>query len=675
MSSLSHIPEPDHSESAESETTDLKVVGKDGSRRKADAGYYTYDEAAPYVWESLQTRKRPAKRYNDRLDTLCRELIAAAIDGDGKEDEIWACLEDIRTRHPDVYPAIKTALDRTKPPADRPIVEITTERHKVVDQTIIALGADPDLYYRGKRLVEVVREERSLIHLTTQTTMSGVSGSAKIIDLDDQVIGTRLTRFAEFIQWRKDKKGELYSVPCHPPDWLYKSIARQQHWRGIRPLVAIAECPYPRFDGSIVETPGYDPATMTVYLPSIEFPRVPEHPTRDDARAAAGRILEYVKFFPFKSDDDRAVFLAGMLGVIARQGIVGSMPGIAVNGNKAGTGKGKLVDGMVIPGTGRLAPVSKYPYDDAEAGKVKTSVVLAGKTLMSFDNLNEGTAYGGGDVDSLITGKITDDRIMGGSTMTGELIVRLVCFVNGNNIEPTKDATRRWLVCNLVTDQEHPERREDLVDADGNDLPDFGAIMLENRGSIVRDCLTILRAHSLAGYPRRNPDSSPLGGPLASFDAWDRIIRGAIHFATGLDCTKTQLEAAEHSSDFLEKVGLIEGLYELPGAKLGERGITAAEIYKLVDENPSAYQQLRDALRSRGRAGKLAEPRIIGNHLKALLNNPLGGFRLTKHNKEKQRYACWLVERLRDNLSFEDDEESESCESCESVLYPPMVVF
>ena len=554
-------------------------------------------------------------------------------------------LPDERSRVSAKRPPLRLVVADEEPPAatsipTRPSIEVNTERHEVETKALDALRADPDLYYRGESLVTVIRESSNLVHLTSQTTMVNVAGSPKIITLADPVIGTRITSFAEFFKWRTGRDGEMTMVSAHPPDWLIKSIATRKYWPNIRPLVAVAECPYPRPDGTLVETPGYDESTAILYAPSVVFPEVPTKPTRGDAEASWHRIRQIVRHFPFRSPDDEVVYLAGVLGVIARQGIIGSMPGIAVNGNKAGTGKGYLVNGMVIPGTGRIAPCSKYPYDDAEAGKVKTSIVRSGKSVVSFDNLNEGTKYGGGDVDSLITAKVTDDRVLGASEQTGELIVRLVCFCNGNNIEPVKDAHRRWLVCNLETSFEHPERRSDLLDEHGKPLPDFDAQVLDARPEIVRDALTILRSHAQAGWPN--------GGwaPLGSFGHWDRVVRGAVWFATGRDCTTTQQIAAEESSERIEKLALLEGIRELPGGKFGERGVTCAEAVRFVEGFPDQYHTMRNALLSRGRNGKLADSTQLGNILRGLANNPIGGYKLVKHPILKQKVVAWVVDEI-----------------------------
>jgi len=513
-------------------------------------------------------------------------------------------------------------------------VEINTRRFEVVERAINAVAKlDRDIYRRGESLVTVIREENDVLQLTVKTSLRGVAGTPKIITLSDAVVGDRLTRSCDFIQWRKDKSGNDVAIEAHPPDWLIKTVATRKHWPGIRLLASVAECPFPRPDGTIVEEPGYDRATATLYMPSMHFPKVPRHPTRDDARAAWDRIRSYFRYFPFASEDDAVVTLAAMFNIIARPAVVGAVPGVAINGNRASTGKGILVDGVTIAGTGRTAPAMKYPQDPTEAGKLKTSIVRSGKLVVSFDNLPEGGTYGGADFDSLLTAMTMEDRILGQSETTGEMVVRIAPFVNGVNISPGKDAFRRWMVSNLITELENPEQRDDIPE--GQDLR---ALILENRAQIVLDLLTILQAHAGAHRPTGR------WAPLGSFEEWDRVVRGAVWFATDRDCCATQFAAAADSPDRRDKVALLEGWRELPGGKAGEGGVTTAEALDLVKNNLQSYQTLRGVFMQRGQKGQLADPRNIGKALSAMYKSIWGGLRLIKNPTLRHGAVPWMVE-------------------------------
>jgi hypothetical protein len=78
-------------------------------------------------------------------------------------------------------------------------------------------------------------------------------------------------------------------------------------------LEGVIEVPILRADGTVLEVPGYDRKTGILYVPEITYPAVPNHPTREDARAVAKVLLDVVVDFPFKGDDHKAAWLAALL--------------------------------------------------------------------------------------------------------------------------------------------------------------------------------------------------------------------------------------------------------------------------------------------------------------------------------------------------------------------------
>ena len=228
-----------------------------------------------------------------------------------------------------------------------------------------------------------------------------------------------------------------------------------------------------------------------------------------------------MKEFPFKDPNlDRAVWLAHLLTAIMRPAIPEAAPGVAYIGNTAGVGKGLLVHTVGIIATGRPVPATSYPLDKEEARKVKVTLALSGVQLVLLDDLDEGQSYGNGPLDSMITEtKIGNERVLGTMQQTGEIHLRPTWCLNGNNLAPARDAHRRWLICNIVTELEHPEERkverEDLLDQ-----------VHKHRATLLRDALIVLKAHALAGYPKGD------WAPLGSFYKWDKIVRGAVWYAT-----------------------------------------------------------------------------------------------------------------------------------------------
>ena len=140
--------------------------------------------------------------------------------------------------------------------------------------------------------------------------------------------------------------------------------------------------------------------------------------------------------------------------------IRGPVPGLALIGNKAAVGKGKLVHIASIIATGRPCPATSYPTKKEEASKVKSALAMSGTSMVLLDDLDEGASYGNGPMDSCITENIINERILGGNKLSGPIELRPTWFLTGNNIVPGRDAYRRWLVCNLVSDLASPEERK-----------------------------------------------------------------------------------------------------------------------------------------------------------------------------------------------------------------------
>ena len=214
-------------------------------------------------------------------------------------------------------------------PRERPAIEISTERHEVVDATIKALAADPDLYRRGNMLVQVIDEPNESVPLTGKTTLAGVRGTPSIVSLSDAITGCFLTRNATFFQWRKAKGGRGLSADVHPPDWLIKAVATRKVLAGHPPAGwPSSSAPTPGPTGRSSRPAGIRPARRgTLYRPSIEFPPVPAAADPGGRRGRLGADRGVVGQFPFATEDDEAVFLAALLTVIARPGDRRAGPG------------------------------------------------------------------------------------------------------------------------------------------------------------------------------------------------------------------------------------------------------------------------------------------------------------------------------------------------------------
>jgi hypothetical protein len=278
---------------------------------------------------------------------------------------------------------------------------------------------------------------------------------------------------------------------------------------------------------------------------NCEFLPVPASPTQENAWEAANRLFALTSDFPFPTNADWAAWLAGLLTPLAREAIDGPVPGLAECGNKAGIGKGLLIDVIGTIVTGRKMPKSYYPADPEEAQKVKVSIALDGSLLTHFDNVPDGTSYGNSALDSAITSTTIDDRILGSSKRTGEIPWRTCCFLSGNNITPGRDAHRRWLMCNLITELERPQERNDLT------IANLAKHVEQHRAE------SAMPHHPACSFPQVIRWIRATG----SFEAGSMDSR-CTGSQTGEDCCST-LRKRRMIPERLQRIALLEGWLEL----------------------------------------------------------------------------------------------------------------
>ena len=175
--------------------------------------------------------------------------------------------------------------------------------------------------------------------------------------------------------------------------------------------------------------------------------------------------------------------------------------------------------------------------------------------------------------------------------------------------------------------------------------------MHKHRATLLRDALTILKAHAVAGYPKGD------WAPLGSFYEWDKIVRGAVWFATGQDCNRTRQEAANESPERLRKLALLEALEAIQntfidGGQPYKNGVTTGDILALTSETEGSehmgnktkytYPDLHSAVTAFPAENRKSLSQILGGVITGLKNKTLGGHRLIK-NGERNHSAIWLV--------------------------------
>lgn len=486
-------------------------------------------------------------------------------------------------------PESSAADDRQRP---GPEIRIGPDERRIVDEAIVALAHDQGLYQRAGALVHVVRDAAP-----AKLRVSGSGPRIAAVEMPNL-----RERLAEVATWRR---GGDEPKPVHPPDWVVKAVAARRQWPGVRPLEGVIESPTLRADGSVLQTPGYDEPSGLVYSPSTEYPPIAERPTRDDALRARDALLEIVVDFPLATETHRAAWLAAALTPFARAAIDGPAPMMLIDGNVRGCGKTLLADAISVLATGRPAPRMTCPSDDDEMRKIIVSVALAGYRLVLLDNV--AGALGSPSLDAALTGNEFQGRLLGTNDVA-TLRLSMTWVSTANNVVLSGDLVRRVLPIRLESREETPEERT------GFQHPELLTWLAGERPRMVAAALTILRAYFLT-------DNKPASlTPWGSFEAWSRLVRGAVTWLGMPDpaAGRVELESADRDSEVLWR--LLAAWESLDPQRLG---LTAAEAMRAVEARSADAALLGDLLAEA--MGPSVDARVLGKSLRRLRRRVAGG--------------------------------------------------
>jgi hypothetical protein len=439
----------------------------------------------------------------------------------------------------------------------------------------------------------------------------------------------------ELFQLRRSKRGrngEEHEIPCDCPIDLGRYVLVNAQ---LLPLLSISRTPVLRMNGSVLEKPGYDRATGIYYAPEIEFPAVPERPTRDDARRGYERLCRPFRGFPFATEADKAAVVGEVLTLLTRH-LVPRAPAFLHNATEAGSGKTKLFDTVAIIALGSNPALLNADIldDETELRKVLTTLTLSAAPLAVFDNVKRGGEIGSPGLANFLTATIYSDRLL----CVNETVEATICTtvgLTGNGCEVVGDNTRRVVRVDLDAGMERPELRAFAFDCEVEARAE--------RGELVAAALTMLRAHALEGRPQV-PGRSVLG----SFEDWDRLVSGALVFAGApdplvlLDKTRTADPERNRLGEVLRVLKALGG--EQSAMKAGEIIWAAQEaLRRRTGDEKAEAQEWVDTL---GRFGKDGVPnaRSLGRYLTMNAGRVFDGMRLqavfdahTKSNSFKVR--------------------------------------
>ncbi len=456
-----------------------------------------------------------------------------------------------------------------------PQVIITTDEGEANDQAIAALALLPDLYTRFGTFVRSVETKRRRPGEAEAYT------KAEVKTVTDPLLREYMSRAARWSEVKEDPNGGDTTAPAHPPDWSVKAVQARGYYPEQPPLYHLAESPTLLHDGRIIQEAGYDAASGVLCVSKIAV-EVPEKLTREDAIEASQKLLRLIAQVPLESPAARSAFLAGLLTPVARWCFKGQTPVFMFDANRAGSGKGFMMNMISTIALGRPCDHTVQTADEEEERKFITSKVLTAQPIVFIDECDK--PFGSGPLQGLITTGTWAPRLLGTNESPAHDCY-MVLYAAGNNVQyKSSDITRRICTIRIVTDLDDPEART------GFDIDDMPAYLEANRAELFEAALTMLRAWLQSGL--KASDLEGWGGRWGSFDDWDRVVRGAIVFAGLADPIATKATAANPTV----KEGLpdlVAGLEEaiLTVSATGEA--SSAEVHALLEANDSLRKELR----------------------------------------------------------------------------------
>mgnify|MGYP005844577975 CR=1 FL=1 len=316
--------------------------------------------------------------------------------------------------------------------------------------------------------------------------------------------------------WKMVTQGDAaVPVDCDPPAGLLKQIIAQGERRKLKPLDGVITAPTIRLDGSTLTAPGYDAITRLLFDPMGEdVPDVPMRPTVEQARAALDMLMQPFETFPFVDAAARGALLAAILTAVVRP-VLPTAPAFAFDAPIQGSGKTLLATCIGALIEGRVPDVWPHTQgrDDEETRKRLFTALRTGCRALVWDNVTG--IFDSASMAAFITADAMVDRVLGKSESI-RIPNRALLILTGNNLQLAGDLPRRVIMCRIDPETDQPFARQFEIDP--------LAHVLEHRMDMLSAACSLIRA-------RFTLEMKPAPGRLASFEAWDDLVRQTVVWA------------------------------------------------------------------------------------------------------------------------------------------------
>lgn len=532
-----------------------------------------------------------------------------------------------------------------KAEARRAAIEARRQRITASKRPRIELGTDPESIRTLAKAIDdgllpdtYVRAGAVVVVETPSGAVTNDGEAAQVITIVDPTKLTRLLADHTFTYEMATEKlpdgdAEFVETETCPKSFVAASALSSTKWENLPVLEGIVTAPLFRPDGTLMQEPGYDKATRVIYSPTLPLAEVPEHPTREELRAAKDFILNKLLVnFPWV-EQDRANYLGMLVAPLMRHYLGGvPVPLAAVDAASPETGKSLLTTIMTKVYSGFIRP---WVGDDDELRKAITSILVdKGGAVVCLDNVGKGETVDQPTLAALLTMRVWSDRILGVST-TVRVPNDRVWFVTGNSLSIGGDIASRTVLIRLDAMMPNPGRRPPSEFVLGDleewlDKPD-------NQATVLHHLLVLVRGWILAGAKR-------IETPMRTFTPWASATAGFLAWLGegGFMVNRDSL----HEVD--EEEAQYGAFYSQWHALFGERVMTAMELREsaLPDTghvpNPDR-QDWKGAFLVRKKDGAIPSASGLGKMLASERGRFRGGYRLNGHYDDHTKIWSYSV--------------------------------
>ncbi len=535
----------------------------------------TFDDGSPYPWsiEELRHKCRDAARSN-------------TTSGEMEKRRGWM-------------------LEEPEKAAEKHIIELTAQVAQTSTEVLAALAdardglGSPLVYSQGEHLVTV--------HPTGTHW------------LDRHALSIAMDRAAVF-QVHKEKKvrgedeTEIIVELKKPPMDIADKLLSMGFWPELPKLRRVSKLPPVTLAGCLGLRPGYDLHSQTYYLGnSLE---IPERPSREDALAAADRLLRYVRALKFATPSDRAKWLAYLL-TLATRTAYDKCPMFLVSAVEQGSGKSSaIIVGYKLLYPGDLVPADYKEGDDSEWAK--SLYGWSQMPLVLWDNIADGRCVRHPKLAMILTSGKGTARELGKNRELQADFTNCVFALTGNKISLDFDLSCRATVINLLGKPD----RDPTFSPEGN--RHFDAI----RPKALADVYTIIRAWALAGCPPIHAN------PHDRFGEWSQVVQQLVLWL-GFADPVTDNDAMNQDKDNLRQFH--HEIHRVFGVKVFRTG----ELFEKASNGMRAAIEALSAAAELCRRRRAESAIVLGQQLKVLADRPSEEFKLVNRGviDGYQRYS------------------------------------